>query len=185
MPTLTDIIGMRRLPGVIILDAAGTVLFVNESVSCSGPVFLRAGTEGQLTVPAEVRSLCEQVRAASEGGDAGSSSAIFYNTDGFPYSLRAFPMAGAQEGESSPRHIMVLIEPVTERRQVNYEAVRQEYGISNRQLDVLKLICLGLSNREIAERLYISEHTAKDHTRSILQAFQASSRSEVIAVLNG
>lgn len=189
MQKLTDIINMRRLPGVIILDETGTVLFMNETVSGIVPVIRREavgdGEAGAPTIPEEIRSLCLKVVTA-RGDEPRSRSSFFYAIDGSPYSLRAFPIGDAGSGnDSGPRHIMVLVEPIIERHQVNYTAIQQEYGISRRQLEVLKLICLGLSNREIADRLFISEHTAKDHVKNILQIFQASSRSEVIATLNG
>ena len=40
----------------------------------------------------------------------------------------------------------------------------------------------GRSNKEIAQILYVSEHTAKAHVRSIMTKLNADSRSEVIAI---
>jgi len=79
---------------------------------------------------------------------------------------------------------MVLVEPIVERHQIDFEAAKKKYGLSKRELDVLKLVCQGMSNREIAERLFISEHTAKVHLKNILQAFDARSRSEVVGALS-
>ena len=41
-------------------------------------------------------------------------------------------------------------------------------GLTDRELEVLRLVCEGATNREIAERLVISENTAANHVRSIL-----------------
>jgi DNA-binding NarL/FixJ family response regulator len=51
-----------------------------------------------------------------------------------------------------------------------------------RELDVLWLISEGLTNREIAERLFLSEETVKTHARSLLAALQARSRAHAVAV---
>ena len=51
-----------------------------------------------------------------------------------------------------------------------------------RETDVLELISEGLGNREIAERLYLSEETVKTHIRSILAKLQAKSRAHAVAL---
>jgi two-component system, NarL family, response regulator len=51
-----------------------------------------------------------------------------------------------------------------------------------RETDVLELISDGLGNREIAERLYLSEETVKTHIRSILAKLQAKSRAHAVAL---
>ena len=51
-----------------------------------------------------------------------------------------------------------------------------------RQLEVLQLVADGLSNREIAQRLWITEETAKSHLRAILTKLAAGSRAEAVAV---
>lgn len=52
--------------------------------------------------------------------------------------------------------------------------------LTARELQVLRLLAEGLSNRDIAERLGISEHTIKFHIASILGKLQASSRTEAV-----
>jgi DNA-binding CsgD family transcriptional regulator/tetratricopeptide (TPR) repeat protein len=54
-------------------------------------------------------------------------------------------------------------------------------GLSQRELDVLRLIAEGCSNREIGERLFISQHTAANHVRSILQKTGCGNRAEAAA----
>jgi DNA-binding CsgD family transcriptional regulator len=115
-------------------------------------------------------------------GNRPASSGIFYSAEGAPYSLRAFPVGGVA-AHAATQHIMVLVEPIAERRQIDFSAVQKKYELSKRELEVLKLVCQGMGNREIAERLFISEHTAKDHVKRILQAFDVRSRSGVIAAL--
>jgi DNA-binding NarL/FixJ family response regulator len=51
-------------------------------------------------------------------------------------------------------------------------------NLSNREREVLGLVADGLSNREIAQRLYIAESTAKLHVRRILAKTGARSRTE-------
>jgi DNA-binding NarL/FixJ family response regulator len=50
--------------------------------------------------------------------------------------------------------------------------------LSDREREVLKLIGLGATNREIAEKLMISEHTVKSHLRSILNKLNIRNRQQ-------
>ena len=52
--------------------------------------------------------------------------------------------------------------------------------ISSRELAVLQLIAQGLSNQEIAERLFISLHTVKTHARRINSKLMVKSRTQAI-----
>ena len=52
--------------------------------------------------------------------------------------------------------------------------------LTPRELQVLRDVALGLANKEIAERLRISEHTVKFHVASILGKLEAGSRTEAV-----
>jgi DNA-binding CsgD family transcriptional regulator len=51
-------------------------------------------------------------------------------------------------------------------------------GLSPREAQILELVADGLSNREIGEKLSISEHTAANHIRSILRKTECANRTE-------
>src|SRR3954447_15968363 len=51
-------------------------------------------------------------------------------------------------------------------------------GLSPREAEILRLVARGLSNRLIGEELYISEHTAANHVRSILSKTSSANRTE-------
>jgi two-component system NarL family response regulator len=52
--------------------------------------------------------------------------------------------------------------------------------LTDRELDVLKLVAQGLTNREVAEQLYIAENTVKNHVRNILEKLHLHSRMEAV-----
>ena len=52
--------------------------------------------------------------------------------------------------------------------------------LTERELDVLRLVAQGHSNKEIAARLYISENTVKNHVRNMLEKLQLHSRMEAV-----
>jgi DNA-binding NarL/FixJ family response regulator len=52
--------------------------------------------------------------------------------------------------------------------------------LTDRELEVLRLVAQGLNNREIAKQLFISENTVKNHVRNILEKLQLHSRMEAV-----
>jgi two-component system response regulator NreC len=56
-----------------------------------------------------------------------------------------------------------------------------EEGISERERDVLRLLALGHTNREIARNLYLSVRTVESHRASLLRKLGASSRADLVA----
>jgi DNA-binding NarL/FixJ family response regulator len=52
--------------------------------------------------------------------------------------------------------------------------------LTERELEVLKLVARGLNNRDIAKELFISENTVKNHIRNILEKLQLHSRMEAV-----
>jgi two-component system NarL family response regulator len=52
--------------------------------------------------------------------------------------------------------------------------------LTARELEVLKLVARGMSNKEIASELYISENTVKNHVRNILEKLHLHSRMEAV-----
>jgi DNA-binding NarL/FixJ family response regulator len=56
--------------------------------------------------------------------------------------------------------------------------------LSPREWEVLRLIAVGLSNREIAQELYISERTVKNHVTSILSQLHLRDRTQAALFAN-
>lgn len=53
-------------------------------------------------------------------------------------------------------------------------------GLSDRELDVLKLIAKGCSNQEIADQLYISIHTVKTHSSNLYSKLDVKRRTQAV-----
>ena len=56
----------------------------------------------------------------------------------------------------------------------------RETGITPRELEILGLIAAGLSNREIAERLFVSENTVKTHSSRVFDKLGARRRTQAV-----
>ncbi|MFP5406746.1 MAG: response regulator transcription factor, partial [Gammaproteobacteria bacterium] len=60
-------------------------------------------------------------------------------------------------------------------------AGRHPAGLSSREVQVLRLVAAGRSNREIGERLFVSSNTVANHVRSILTKTRTANRTEAAA----
>jgi DNA-binding CsgD family transcriptional regulator len=176
---LAKIINQRAIPGTLIFDLDNRLLFINNEA-------LALLSEKKLEIPQEIYFLCERVKGKPSSKELAENTyqngIILQNETGFRYSARAFLISRRMaEGEVS--HIMVLLERVAEKHSLNYESVAERFTLSKREVEVVRLICEGRTNREIGEKLYISEYTVKDHIKNIMRKMEVASRNELVAVL--
>ncbi len=59
-------------------------------------------------------------------------------------------------------------------------AIVEKLGISEREIEVLQLISAGLSNQEIADRLFVSVNTVKTHVANIFLKLEVSRRTQAV-----
>ena len=56
----------------------------------------------------------------------------------------------------------------------------KDLGITKRELEILELIAHGMSNREIAEKLFVSENTVKTHSTRLFDKLGAKRRTQAV-----
>ena len=77
--------------------------------------------------------------------------------------------------------IVVREVPVREPFTPNTERAR-ELGITARELEILNAIAAGLSTREIAEKLFVSENTVKTHSSRLFEKLNAKRRTQAVQI---
>lgn len=63
---------------------------------------------------------------------------------------------------------------------VRDERRREELGITPRELEILEAMAAGLSNREIAAKLFVSENTVKTHAARLFDKLSAQRRTQAV-----
>ena len=58
----------------------------------------------------------------------------------------------------------------------------KDLGITPRELEILELIAHGLSNREIADKLFVSENTVKTHSSRLFDKLSARRRTQAVQI---
>jgi DNA-binding CsgD family transcriptional regulator len=76
----------------------------------------------------------------------------------------------------------VEVEVPTRTTFIRNDAKLESLGITPRELEILGLIAAGLSNREIAERIFVSENTVKTHANRLFDKLDAKRRTQAVQV---
>lgn len=63
---------------------------------------------------------------------------------------------------------------------LDLSVAQQLYGITKREAEIVDLIFRGRKNREIADKLFVSENTVKNHIQNICEKLSTSNRTEII-----
>src|SRR5437763_4761549 len=71
--------------------------------------------------------------------------------------------------------------PASQSFTLNQERAKH-LGITKRELEILELIARGMSNREIAEKLFVSENTVKTHSSRLFEKLSAKRRTQAVQI---
>jgi DNA-binding NarL/FixJ family response regulator len=126
-----------------------------------------------LTISDEETDLFEAVRAGANG----------YLLKDVPGEEIAEGIRAVMGGQSliSPSMAGALLAEFAELSRRSAEAVRVPVPrLTERELEVLRLVARGMANKDIATQLFISENTVKNHVRNILEKLQLHSRMEAV-----
>ena len=187
MDNLFEIIKKRSAPGILIFDMDNNLQYCNEEALDMIPALqIQAKSQKgkKKSVPEAILELCTLMKASLKANNKTEEDnincAILHNESDPPCSLRAFCI-GHHPKDGTPTHIMVLSEQVIEKHKADYDKIKKDFQLTKRELDVLKLICSGMTNKEISKELSICEYTAKDHVKNIMRKMEVGSRGEIIS----
>jgi len=185
MDAYSDIIKKRALAGVMILNSSKELLYVNEEAR----IFLKSMLEeeggnpdppdGQMvSLPGVVDELCDELLQSLAAKGEDKKPFIYKNItfQGNEYFMRAIPIHRISR-EKEPSHLMVTVERFSTRVKADINKIGSRFGLTKRETEVLKGLARGMTNRDISSLLFISEHTVKDHVRSLMQKIGVNNRS--------
>jgi two-component system, NarL family, response regulator LiaR len=169
MPLMNGVEATRRIhathPGVhvLVFTAYGDDENVVEA--------LRAGAVSYLLKDASSEDLCRAVRLAYAGNLVlePAIAAKLIRHVARPSSLAAEPAASASPSLSPSLGVRPTLPPLPD-------------PLTERELEVLRLVAQGMPNKEIAVQLVISERTAKFHVSAIMAKLGASNRTEAVSL---
>jgi len=126
-----------------------------------------------LTMHTDEQYLLEAIQAGAKG----------YILKDFPSSLLLEAIKYVAEGKSlfdptsSSRVLNELKFLLNKKRQLTGE---KDSSLSKREVEILKLIAEGYTNKEIAQKLYLSEHTVRNHISNIFLKLNCNTRARAV-----
>ena len=112
----------------------------------------------------------------------GGLIALFFASVGIWLGLKLTKKKETVVVREVPVEVRVEV-PVLSREPFALDQTRlQQLGITARELEILQLIAGGLSNREIAEKLFVSENTVKTHSSRLLDKLSAKRRTQAVQI---
>jgi len=156
-----------RMPKISGIDAARQI----KEVAPSAKIVI-------LTISDEEEDLFEAIRAGASG----------YLLKDIPLDELADSVRAVHGGQSLINPSMagkLLTEFATlARRDAEDEPAKHAPApkLTDREMEVLRLVARGMNNRDIAKELFISENTVKNHVRNILEKLQIHSRMEAVMI---
>jgi DNA-binding CsgD family transcriptional regulator len=126
---------------------------------------------GALPVPLEANAYASRVRAADTRPDEVPRARLRTRT-GVWLLMHASMLQGTD-------HLALVIEPAKGGDVA--PLIIEAYGLTQRELDVTRAIARGLGTSEIAAHLFLSQHTVRDHVKSVFEKTGVSSRGELVA----
>lgn len=164
-----------------VFDPEGNALFESQALGAlladepqAAMVLEAMGREARRLLPWRPRRSRKSAREAQRVHEVATERAS--------YQFRSSPMRPVTFGVEAALVLVQREGPVLP----SAVELKKQFGLTARQAEVALLIAEGLDNRAVAERLFISPHTARRHTERVLRKLGVGSRSAVaVSLLQG
>jgi DNA-binding CsgD family transcriptional regulator len=172
--------------GVILFNCIGQLLFMNHDAQIClrqlQPLAIRKN--GGCLIPPDVhcvvRDLISRLLECEHPKDCESIQVerIFFSTNQ-GLLIRGFCIP--DEPIASNSRMLVTIEKLHERVGCPDLSIQDRYHLTSREQMVIIYLMLGFTNKEIANRLILSEYTVKEHLKRIMQKTKTTTRTGLLA----
>ncbi len=132
---------------------------------------------GRAPIPASAYNVGAQLIATEQGIDDNAPFARVHLADGHWLTLRAARLGS--RGLRRERDIVITIEQARPGERV--AVFTRAFGLSARENEVLAELATGCDTRELAHRLFLSEHTVQDHLKSIFTKTSTHNRRMLLS----
>jgi DNA-binding CsgD family transcriptional regulator len=172
--------------GVILFNSIGQLLFMNKDAQGYIRQFqpFAMGKDGGCLIPPDihgiVRDLISRLLECEHPKDCESiqiERLVFSSEKGFL--LRGFCIP--DEPMASHSRVLVTIERLHQKMGCPDISMQDRYHLTQREQMVIIYLMLGFTNKEIANRLNLSEYTVKEHLKRIMHKTKTTTRTGLLA----
>jgi len=176
--------------GLILLDSQFSPLYCNSEAKlfCTlmNGVYKNPSIEGstEVSIPQVIKRDCKDfMTSADNNGPLKSHSNKIINIDhSKKYYIQYFPVDSPSSKIPVPRFI-IFLNKLTRYGNVAEEVLTIEHKLSEREENVAQYAAIGLTNKQIAEKLFISPFTVQNHLKNIFSKTGLNSRTKLASLI--
>lgn len=165
--------------GCLVSDLAGRPLHTNTALQR-----MMAAEPDRAALQAAVEGVARTLGAVASGA-LDAATAIRDQGVHTPRARYRLHGSMVEEGILGPAPLLLVTVENRTLTPMTDEELRERYGLTRREIVVARLVAEGLTNPQIARRLWISPYTARNHVERLLQKLEVGSRAGVGARLGG
>jgi DNA-binding CsgD family transcriptional regulator len=179
------IASQRAQSGLLVFTPLMELVHINEEAMLLATQLTktRTGHAASGILPHEIVKFCEEIVArlvkrvdAKEWEHFELRHMIGLPT--YPLLLRGF---GLPDNSPAQARIMILMERISLRGNFRIEPTVSRYNLTKREEQVLHQLAKGLTNKEIANDLEITENTVKEHIKRLMHKMQVTTRTGLLS----
>lgn len=176
-----------RSDGIILLDAELQPLYYNSMAKricqCLSGMAAEAlhNTDGEdISLPSVIIKDCMSLgRPFEDGSPPGNHVHRIINAkNNKRYYIKYSLISSPSQVPSAPGFV-VCLEDIDRPGRVTEEVLAEKYGLSRQEASVAQYTGIGLTNKEIAEKLFISPFTVQNHLKSIFEKMEVKNRTQL------
>ena len=190
---LLEVAKKRSVPGILILDHRKEPIFFNpvalDTLSkFNGAKPPSSSKANPIKIAKEISNLYDNLKKSfhpSSNGHPGKvlSQIVLIPTPNETFCCRGFFIQGQDDSTEKAFHIMVLIEKMSPRNHADLEKFIKRFDLTERQIEIVRHLIIGESNKTIADKLCICEDTVKGHMSNIMRQLKVNSRIEILSMM--
>jgi DNA-binding CsgD family transcriptional regulator len=179
LPTFTHAAaGFDQLSGPAVLLLSDEIELLTQTPQTDAYLRMLLPTpHGSSPVPAGAYNVAAQLLAREAGVDSHAPSARVHLRDGIWVTLRAARIEKRSPTDAASIAVSIESTPPTDRAALFARVA----GLTDRETELLHHLVGGSDTRELAQQLFVSEHTVQDHLKSIFAKAGVNSRRMLIA----
>jgi DNA-binding CsgD family transcriptional regulator len=188
--TLADLLE-HSSKGILILDYDLRPLYCNSkgkqvcfSLSNERPDQTKGVCSGDLPIPFEIAKSCLDLKALQKSGRHfalahHTGTTIVRHNERFR--IESFLIQDTSRTPSTASFAVYLENPYETTHKRVEGIIDEDHHLTKREMEIIQCVCEGLTNSQIAEKLFISRVTVETHMRNIFEKMGVQNRTELVA----
>ncbi len=172
-------------PGVVVLTSSLQLSYIShEAALLSARINeARLGCRANGILPREILELCDEIllylkTLPDEKGRTPYERCRIIGPPDHPIFLRALGLPDPHDFSSA--RLLILMEEIGQRREPSLIEAARRFHLTEREQRVLGELFQGLTNKEIANRLGLSDQTVKEHIRHLMRKMHVTTRTGIL-----